>query len=194
MKISLYNLSLMFLYISIIVLTIDMNIEIDCNFIKSQKILSIGVILPCICFILILWGVGTICVLKGWLKSTPDMPKKVIKVSKTNESYLEFLAAYIIPLVCFDFSNPRQILVFFIFYILIGCIYIRTNLFCTNPTLALLGYDIYNVEYQLDNGKTQEILAFANEKILSMEGKRVRFININKSIYMLYNPKIRETK
>lgn len=189
-KISLYNLSLIFLYISVIILTIDIPICFgeDCKFIGLQGLFSIGIILPTVCFALIIWGGLTFCTLKGWLRSTPDTPKKIVDVHKANECYLEFLAAYVIPLVCFNFTDIRQVSVFLIFYLLIGWIYIRTDLFCTNPTLAFLGYDVYKVTYEIDNGKKQEVFAFADKKILTMEGKRVRFINVDKSIYMIYNP------
>lgn len=190
-KIALYNLSLIFLYISVIILTIDIPLCLGegCKFVELQNLLSIGIIIPTICFVLIVWGGLTFCTLKGWLRSTPDTPKKIIEVHKANECYLEFLAAYVIPLVCFNFLDIRQILVFLVFYLLIGWIYIRTDLFCTNPTLAFLGYDIYKVKYEMLDGEDREVFAFAGKEILNMKGKRARFINVDESIYMLYNPK-----
>ena len=190
-KRSLYNLSLMFLYISIIILVFDASFFFDdSKFFSLKKILSLNIIIFLVCLIMIIWGVITFFSLKGWLRSSPEMPKTIIKVQQANECYLEFLAAYIIPLVCFDFSNTRQVVVFIIFYLLIGWIYIRTNLFCTNPTLAFLGYDVYRVIYRNDTTNLEkEVFVFAGKEILTLKNQKARFINIDDSIYMLYQQK-----
>lgn len=191
-KISFYNLSLMFLYLSIIIITFDIspyfNTETDSACFMSR--LSLKAIIHISCSILILWGILTFWYLKSCLRSTPDKPITIVNAQKTNEYCLEYLAAYIIPLACFDLSDYKKFIVFMIFYLLIGKIYIRTNLFCTNPTLAFLGYDVYKVTLKNDNSTLEkEILAFSRQEISSLKNEKGRFININNSIYMYYQQK-----
>ena len=81
-----------------------------------------------------------------------------------------------------DDENLRYIIVFVILLIVIGSIYIRTDLFYANPTLAILQFKIYRVNGEFRNGETR------NNKILISKDKlckddRVKYFKLDERIY-----------
>lgn len=86
----------------------------------------------------------------------PDLPKTITEISNVQFETLAFLATYIIPLVSFDLDfnldAGRNFWLFLMILVLIGAIYVRTNLYYTNPTLAVLGYRVYRVDTEMTKG------------------------------------------
>ena len=83
---------------------------------------------------------------------------KILEIENVNYEYLTFLTTYIMPLVCMDFQNPRYILVFFILLVIIGFVFIKTDLYYGNPTLALIGYRLYRATIEKDGEPTKVIM------------------------------------
>jgi hypothetical protein len=83
------------------------------------------------------------------IKGAKNLPVQVTQLENCNYETITFLATYIIPLVCFDLDfnldANRNLLMLFCVLVLIGCIYLKTNMFYTNPTLAILGFHIYKI-------------------------------------------------
>ena len=78
-----------------------------------------------------------------------------------------------------DFSNVKYIIAMVVFFLLVGFMYVRSNLIYTNPVLNLLGYDLYEIE---DN-KENTMVLITKEKDLKKEFN-VKVINIGKNIYL----------
>ena len=70
---------------------------------------------------------------------------KICHVENSNYEYLTFLTTYIIPLVCFDFNNVKYIIAFILILIITGIIFVKMDLYISNPTLVLLGYKLYKI-------------------------------------------------
>jgi hypothetical protein len=83
------------------------------------------------------------------MKGAPGLPQKVNAIQDINYETVSFLITYIIPLLFFvvgaDLSAYRNFVVLIMTLVIIGIIYCRTNMFYTNPTLAILGYHVYKV-------------------------------------------------
>ena len=83
------------------------------------------------------------------INGATNLPIQITKIENYNFETVTFLATYIIPLVSFDLDfnldQNRNLFMLFCVLILIGLIYIKTNLFYTNPTLAVLGFHIYKI-------------------------------------------------
>jgi len=82
-------------------------------------------------------------------EAATNLPVKVTKIENANFESVTFLATYIIPLMCFNLevnlNADRNLFMLFFMLFLIGWIYIKTNMFYTNPTLAVLGFHIYKI-------------------------------------------------
>jgi hypothetical protein len=98
------------------------------------------------------------------IEGATNLPVQVKRVENCNYETITFLATYIIPLVCFDLDfnldENRNLLMLFCVLFLIGWIYLKTNMFYTNPTLALLGFHIYKI----NTLKQEEIIVIVKGK------------------------------
>lgn len=75
-------------------------------------------------------------------------------VCDENHEHLAFLTTYIMPLVFTDVDKKRTAINLAVMIIAIGIIYVKTNRFYSNPSLAVLGYRIYKAKIKSQPGKT----------------------------------------
>lgn len=146
LKISLYCISLWILMFMLIVLKLDIpefkdkgKLQILLEFLESN-------VFSFICFIIIILGLIGYWYFKDSLKNAKRLPVEIQTCESVNYENLSFLATYVIPLVCFPLEKQREIFVLFTVIIIIGCIFIKTNLYYTNPSLVLLGFNVYSVQ------------------------------------------------
>ena len=140
-KFNLYILSLGLLFIFFILLTINIPICFDeaCSFVGTKELAYDNVV----SIISVLMLVYCYCVYNKFvydLKGATDIPFEIKKIESINYEHLTFLATYIIPLISFDFDSGKQMAVLALLLIVMGIIYIKTDLFltCRSSTLSLL--------------------------------------------------------
>jgi len=110
------------------------------------------------------------------------MPFKITEIQSIDYEHLTFLTTYIVPLVCFNFIDARYQIVLIILLIVIGAIYIRTDLFYANPTLALLNYRIYKIDGLFrDTEIRKEIILISRSKL--EKDQRCDYIKLDNRIY-----------
>lgn len=86
------------------------------------------------------------------MKSNKQGPWEIIDVEHVSFENLSFLATFIIPLLCFDLDfnleAGRNAFMLLLILVAIGMIYIKANLYYTNPSLALFNFKIYKIRYK----------------------------------------------
>lgn len=183
-KMNLYILSLGILFVFIIIISFKLpeniyipfiwNWNIVCHILKINlvSIISISAIVYCI-----------IAYIKFQIDmdTSPNIPFTINKIENLNYEHLTFLATYIIPLVSFDFENNRQLIILITLLIVMGIIYIKTDLFYANPSLALLGFKLYKADGDFKNGERNEIILITRDK-LNINDK-VTYIRLDERIY-----------
>ncbi len=112
------------------------------------------------------------------LKGSTKLPKVIKKIEDQNYEHLTFLTTYIIPFIRVKLEG-RDILITFLLLIIIGAIFVKTNLFYKNPTLALLGYKLYKVDTEASSN-----LIFISKQKLKV-GDRVHHIYFGDNIYFV---------
>lgn len=149
-KIGMYLLSLWLLFILIIVNKINIDICFSCKFASKAELLAIASnnFLPILCCLMLFISLGFYAAFARLIKGAKDGPFKISEIEDKSAEHLVFLATYVIPLVGFGLESTRQIINLSITLVLLGAIYIRTNLFYANPTLSLLGFKIYTVKFE----------------------------------------------
>lgn len=115
------------------------------------------------------------------LKGATDIPFEIKKIEGINYEHLTFLATYVVPLISFDFGSGRQMLVLALLLIVMGVIYIKTDLFYANPSLALMGFHIYRVDGHFKTGARTGIILICRSKLI--EGEKVSYIKLDDRIY-----------
>lgn len=181
-KINLYALSLglLFLFIAIIAFNFpDKTFSI--GDIDSWKDFLSSNIIFLIAIIMIFYSLFSYKKFEYDLKGTTDIPFEIKKIEGINYEHLTFLATYIIPLISFDFDNTRQMIVLALLLIFMGVIYIKTDLFYANPSLALLGFHIYKADGNFKNGDREGIILISREKLTKEQ--KVAYIKLDERIY-----------
>ena len=180
LKIGMYLLSLWLLFLLIIVNKVNIEICFTCAYASKSEVWTIVKqnYLPALC-------VGSLAIssifyfrFKYLIDGARLGPKKIVDVQDKGAEHLVFLATYVIPLVGFGLDNVRQVINLAITLIILGAIYIKTNLFYANPTLSLLGFKIFSAKI---DGK--EIILISRERLESED--TINFLPLDRSIYFV---------
>lgn len=181
-KINLYILSLGLLFIFVIIITINLPIE-NFNVKKLDSWINVLIlnITPIICLIMVFYSFFAYKKFEFDLKGATDIPFEITKIESINYEHLTFLATYIIPLISFDFGSIRQMIILGLLLVVMGVIYIKTDLFYANPSLALLGFFIYKANGSFKNGVREDIVIISREKMILHQ--KVSYIKLDDRVY-----------
>ena len=181
-KIGFYFLSLWLLFFSVIIITMDVPVYwgADWKFV-GIKYLFIENIIPLACIVSLLIGCCSFYDFTYTTKGSSELSFKITQLENIEYEHLSFLTTYIIPLICFSFDNIRYIYVFIILLVVIGMIYIRTDLFYANPTLAILGFRIYKIKGSFRDGERDNIILITREELHLND--YITYIKVDNRIY-----------
>lgn len=180
-KIDLYILSLGLLFIFFFIIAVDPPDSSSFKDVESWKNLAKSNPLPVISILGLLYCLFAYFRFDFDLKGANEIPFEVKKLENINYEHLTFLATYVVPLISFDFGSGRQMIVLALLLVVMGIIYIKTDLFYANPSLALLGFHIYRACGQFKNGEREGITLICREKLT--ENQRVSYIKLDERIY-----------
>ncbi len=181
-KFNLYILSLAILFVFIIILSVQLpNDYSKYQCFQCWKALLSRNILPIICMLLLAYCSLAYYIFNIDLKGSENIPFKIQEIEDINYEHLIFLATYVIPLISFDLENLRQIIILILLLVIMGAIYVKTNLFYANPSLALLGFKIYKVEGNFKGNVNKTITVISKNKLT--KEMRVSYIKLDETIY-----------
>lgn len=188
-KIGLFFLSLWLLFVLIIIITIDVPVYFseNCGFMDFGELLKTNII-PLLSFIALMIGAISYFDFKHQIGGSPELSFKITEIENIDYEHLTFLTTYIIPLVCFQFDVFRYQLVFILILIAIGIIYIRTDLFYANPTLAILKFRIYKVSGEFRGGTIRKAKILITRNKLN-KGDNVKYLKLDEKIYYAFKVK-----
>ena len=184
-KIGLYITSLWLLFFLIIILKLDIPICFGNWKFIGFKELFLRNVTPTISLFFLVIGIGYYMAFDYRIRGTHPLQMKVKSLKNKNYENLTFLTTYIVPLICFDLTSIRYTIVLLILLVIIGAIYVRTDLFFANPTLALLGFHIYEVDMDYDrDGRREEVKgAIVIGKIYLQKNKDVQLMRLDSNIF-----------
>lgn len=181
-KVNLYILSLGLLFVFFIIITFKFpDTSFDIKDLEAWKNILTSNIISFICFLMLIYCYVAYKKFEFDLKGTTDIPFEVKKIESINYEHLTFLATYIIPLISFDFESTRQMIVLGLLFVVMGVIYIKTDLFYANPSLALLGFYIYKADGSFKTGNRDGIIIISRQKIT--HGQKISYIKLDDRIY-----------
>lgn len=181
-KIGLFFLSMWLFFALTIIITckIPIYFQEDWIFIGWSELLSLN-ITPTLCLLGIIFGIVAYFDFKFILNDAMNMPFTINKIESINYEHLTFLTTYIVPLVCFNFDNLRYQIVLLIVMIVICAIYVKTDLFYANPTLAILGFKIYRIDGHFEDGIRDGIILISKQNLA--KNIRCDYIKLDQRIY-----------
>lgn len=187
-KIELYFMSLGVLFFFLILKTLDIPIYFgpDMQFVGWKYLFCeniIALIFICLFIISIVMRMR----FQNSLSGTTDIPSIVIKVTNINYNYLMFFVTYIIPLICFDANNIRELIVLFFLLIVLGILFVKTNVYYQNPTLALMGFNLYEVDMIYKGKKINNVIVIVEGKLNKDDEINKHDIDENEIVYCKTN-------
>lgn len=181
-KFELYVLSLWLLFLLIIVITIDIPVcfEAGCGFIGTQALVGRNIV-PIIALVFV--GLGALYYFRFNYKisGSQSIPVEVSAVEDINYEHLTFLTTYIIPLICFNLTSERYLIALGLLLVVIGIIYVRTDKFYANPTLAVLGFRLYSANVTRRTGEEVKVTLITKDIIRN--GQKIRFLELDNRVY-----------
>ena len=90
-------------------------------------------------------------ILRDTKHTTNPKDLEVTSVKKMNHIYMEYLIAYIIPFLSFNFSNFFDMIALLILLLTICLIYINSDLLYINIIFNLRGYNLYKIVDEQNN-------------------------------------------
>ena len=126
------------------------------------------------------------------LKSTTNNPKgTIIRATKANKLSSEFLLAYILPMIAFDFGEIKDIVLFVIYFSVLAFLCIRNNNIYTNILLEFKGYKMYNCDIECSVLEEKKIyhdsLIISEDDLTQMEENEMPYWDFDKYIYIAIN-------
>lgn len=174
-KIAFYILSMAFLFVIVGFLCMDIPFEIGGEFIGWTQLWNnseFGIYI--VVTSLIIEFVVYKFLKSSWKKNSAELSVKVIQKEDLNYNILNFIASYFIPLVSFDYVKFNHWIVLLLLFVIIGIIFCKSNGFYNNPTLALLGFRLYQTKIKtqkVDKKESEESLIIICQRELSVNDK-----------------------
>lgn len=183
-KTDLYILSLALLFFFFIILTAKFP-DVPLVFYERSTWLAIAEAnpIPIISLVLLVYCIYAYKKFDFDLKAATNIPFEIKKIEGINYEHLTFLATYVVPLISFDFGSGRHMIVLGLLLVVMGAIYIKTDLFYENPSLALLGFHIYRADGHFKTGERNGIILVCKERIQA--GQKVSYIKLDDRIYFV---------
>lgn len=120
---------------------------------------------------------------------------KIITAQKERTMSSEFLLAYILPLIAFDFTNLRDIIIFLLLFFVLSFLCIRNNNIYTNIFLEFMGYKLYtcDIEYviTLECEKLTSVLFISKNDMSQKIDSNVPVYDFSKNIFINLEEKIK---
>lgn len=96
-------------------------------------------------------------------------------VSDENHEHLAFLTTYIMPLVFTDVDKKRTAINLAVMIFAIGVIYVKTNRFYSNPSLAVIGFRIYKAKIKNEPDKIFVLVCHGR----LINGSKIQYIKLD---------------
>jgi len=82
---------------------------------------------------------------------------KVAAVQRLDPEAMSYIVSYVIPFLAVPFGGWEQGVALSIFFLVLGVLYVNSNMIHINPMLNLTGYHLYEVT--LENGGVHSLIA-----------------------------------
>lgn len=178
-QIKLYILSLMFLFIIVLIMSINI---LPCNEIAGCIEYSLSDYLtsnwlPCLMIL-------AIAVCEKFRRDFEfnlggGSSDSLVIEECQSESYehLTFLSTYIVPFLGFNFESPFRLIAYLFLLVLIGFMLIRTDRCYANPTLAIFGYKLYKANLADGDTKYNSIIIITKSDLTSGDNIAYKFMS-----------------
>lgn len=177
-QVKLYILSLMFLFCMVFLMSIN-TLPCDANACSGKSLGDYLVAnwLPILMFFAIGYCEKIRREFEFVLAGNSGDSLKILECKSESYEHLTFLATYIIPFLGFNFESIFRLLAYLMLLVIIGIIFIRTDKYYANPTLAIFGYKLYKVTLSDCNHHYESITVLTKSNLKAGQNVSYQFIS-----------------
>ena len=116
---------------------------------------------------------------------------RIISARKSTSLITDFLLSYILPMIAFDFTGVRDIVLFLIYFMLIAFLSIRNGNVYTNVLFEFMGYKLFDCD--IERNIAGAMFTYNDCTIISREnftgkiGQEFSFFDFDNNIYININ-------
>lgn len=143
-------------------------------FLKEQPVGAIAA--------LALGSLGLIVLILFFLRFAPRLgafQQKVTGMQRRDGDVMSYIASYLIPFVALPFGGWQQGVALLLFFIVLGIVYVNSNMIHVNPMLNLMGYHLYDIT--VENSAVPHALITHHRVAL---GETLHLIDIGDGIFL----------
>lgn len=181
-KYELYTLSLWLFFLLLLITNIDLPVCFGqgCEFIGFWELIQTNKFATASLLMLVLGGVFY------WkfeykIQGSTSIPVEITQVEDVNYEHLTFLTTYIIPFISLDLSKPGYPIALAVLLVVTGIMFVKTDKFYANPSLAVLGYRLYSGQVKKRTGKTSKVVIITKDRL--HEGCKIQYLELDERVY-----------
>ncbi|WP_048170695.1 hypothetical protein [Methanosarcina siciliae] len=104
---------------------------------------------------------------------------EVSRVQQKDAEVMAYIITYIFPFIGFDFNDFNNLISIFIFFIILGIIYINSNMIHINPLLCAFRFHIYEIETSTGSNYT-----IVSRRKRMIKNEKLKVVKINDYLLM----------
>lgn len=121
---------------------------------------------------------------RSWKMNSQELSVKIIHKENLNYNILNFVTSYFVPLVSFNYVKLNHWIVLFLLLVIIGIIFCKSNGFYNNPTLALLGFRLYQTQVETQRiekkEKVESLIVICNREL--SEKDKIQYVMLSDGV------------
>ena len=122
-------------------------------------------------------------------ESTTNKPVgKITKARRANKLTAEFLLAYILPMIAFDYNTWKGIVLFLVYFCVLSFLCVRNNNVYTNIFFELKGYKMYECDIEckiLDKTfEYTDCLVMSKQNLVQALPRKINYFDFDNYIYI----------
>lgn len=111
--------------------------------------------------------------------SFEGLPIAITAIENVNSEFISFFMT-LLAVLAFDLTSVRGAILFIMVLILFGCLFVKTELFYSNPCFAILKYHIYRVNTK-NNTIPEKSIVICRDKL--SEGDYISTIKLSEHVF-----------
>ena len=181
----LQSMIIFLLIVMVLGTSFPMYIGPNMEFAGVEVLYSKGFVIPVICACLLILS----CIFSLWLKNrkkgTRMGPVTISTIENKNAEIMSYVASYFFPLVSFSLATTwRHVVVLAILFVVLGFIYIQSDVYYRNPTLLLMGYRSYHVSGTYNKPGDTEMTIITRDELASKD--KYVYVPIDNNVYLAF--------
>lgn len=145
-----------------------------------REMITIGNAVTLLCIILIILAC---CFHIEFIHKSQDaydgLPITISSIENVNSDFISFFMT-LLAVIAFDLTSIRGAILFVMVLVLFGCLFVKTELFYSNPCFAILNYHIYRVSSK-DNVIPENSIVICRDKL--NDGDYIHKIKLSEHVF-----------